>query len=351
MLQGVYQKRGVEWARKDPYCDGYCFWTAVDVVVANGPIHSAQGLFDPFWQTKRGGLTPEKFALFNGLSVVLADFAPDCPVAAAGEKREVSFLFANYDGAPKRNAALRWRLLADGKTLLEGEETVAEIPEGNARPVATVTFTVPSVSKAVKASLRAEIGATANEWDFWIFPTRAKRNGADLAADSSLLPALAKFYDGVVDAASPAAAQSRIVIAPYGSKTAAEAIASGRRVLTISGGDGKPNVSLGWWSMGNQVGTALAKDCPALAGLPHEGVMTPLLFRIVKEGAHPLSSKDLKVATPFIVGEGRKDCYLYLGEVKCGGKARQIASFGLDILSGTPEGTALLDGILDELRK
>jgi len=350
-LQGVYQKRGLEWARKDPYCDGYCFWTAVDVVVANGPIHSAQGLFDPFWQTKKGGLTPEQFALFNGTSVVLADFAPDCPVAEAGEKREVSFLFANYDGAPKRNAAVRWRFLADGKTLLEGVETVAEIPEGSARPVATVAFSMPSVAKATKAVLRVEIDGTANEWDFWIFPRREKRAGSDIAADASLLPALAKLYDGVVDAASPAAVRSRIVIAPYGSKTAADALARGQRVLTISGGDGKPNVSLGWWSMGNQVGTALAKDCPALAGLPHEGVMTPLLFRIVKEGAHSLSSKDLKVATPFIVGEGRKDCYLYLGEVKCGGKARQIASFGLDLLSGTPEGTSILDGILDELRR
>ena len=55
--------------------------------------------------------------------------------------------------------------------------------------------------------------------------------------------------------------------------------------------------------------------------------------------------------TPFIVGEGRKDCYLYLGAVRCGGKARQIASFGLDLLSGTPEGTSILDGILDELRR
>jgi len=350
-LQGVYQKRGLEWARKDPYCDGYCFWTAVDVVVANGPIHSAQGLFDPFWQTKKGGLTPEQFALFNGTSVVLADFAPDCPVAEVGEKREVSFLFANYDGAPKRNAAVRWRFLADGKTLLEGVETVAEIPEGSARPVATVSFSMPSVAKATKAVLRVEIDGTANEWDFWIFPRREKRDGSDISADASLLPALAKLYDGVVDAASPAAARSKIVIAPYGSKTAADALARGQRVLTVSGGDGKPNVSLGWWSMGNQVGTALAKDCPALVGLPHEGVMTPLLFRIVKEGAHSLSSKDLKVATPFIVGEGRKDCYLYLGEVKCGGKARHIASFGLDLLSGTPEGTAILDGILDELRK
>ena len=349
-LQGVYQKRGIEWARKDPYCDGYCFWTAVDVVVANGPIHSAQGLFDPFWQTKKGGLSPERFALFNGTSVVLADFAPDCPVAEVGETRKVSFLFANYDGAVKKSAMLAWSLVSDGNTLLEGKERLADIPEGNARHVADVAIVMPQVGKATKVVLRAEIDGTANEWDFWIFPKREKRDGSDIAADSTLLPLVAKLYDGVVDAASQAAAQKKIVIAPYGSKAATDALASGRRVLTVSGGDGKPNVSLGWWSMGNQVGTALAKGSPALAGLPHEGALTPLLFRIVKEGAHPLSSKNLNVATPLIVGEGRKDCYLYLGEV-ASGKGRQIASFGLDILSGTPEGTALLDGLVDELRR
>ena len=80
--------------------------------------------------------------------------------------------------------------------------------------------------------------------------------------------------------------------------------------------------------------------------------MTPLLFRVVKEGALPLSSKDLKLARPIIVGEGRKDCYLYLGEMKCeNAKARHIASYGLDLLSGKPEGAAILQGALDELQR
>ena len=347
-LQAVYQKRGIESARKDPYCDGYCFWTIVDVAVANGAIHSAQGLFDPFWQTKKGGLSPEAFAMFNSASALLADFSPDCPVAAAGEKREVAFFFANYDGAPKRDAILRWRLVADGATLLEGTERLAGIPEGNARPVAAVSFTVPPVGKAVKAVLHAELDGTANEWDLWLFPERVKRDCGRIAADSSLLPQLSRLYSDVVDAASPAAGDARVVVAPYGSRTAAEALARGKNLLTISGGDGRPNVSLGWWSMGSQVGTALSRTSRTLARLPHEGAMTPLLFRLVKEGAHPLSDGRLDVAEPIIVGEGKKDCYLYLGEINAA-PSRHIAAFGLDLLSGKPESTALLDGILEEL--
>ena len=101
--------------------------------------------------------------------------------------------------------------------------------------------------------------------------------------------------------------------------------------------------------MGSQVGMALAKDASALAGLPHEGALTPLLFRVVKEGAYELSRKELKVAVPIVVGEGKKDCYLYLGEIKAD-KGRHIAAFGLDVLSDQPESIALLDGIVDVLQ-
>ena len=351
-LQGVYQKRGIEWARKDPYCDGYCFWTVVDVVVENGPIHSAQGLLDPFWQTKQGGLTLERFAFFNGPSAVLADFAPnDTHVFVSGEALSVDFLFAHYGETDLRGATLEWELKVAGT--MDGTAAVpplrARIPVGDvaigpARKVASEKIVMPSVANAAKAVLRAEIGGTANEWDFWIFPKRGRRDGSDVAADAELLPALGKLYDGLTDVGS-----ARIVVAPYGSKTASDALAQGKNVLTVSGGDGKPNVSLGWWSMGNQVGTALSRECPALDRLPHEGVLSPLLFRTVKEGAHPLSVGDLTLIEPMIVGEGRKDCYLYLGELKANG-GRHIVSFGLDLLSGTPEGTAILDGIIDYLR-
>ena len=38
----------------DPACDGYSFWTVVDVVVAPGKNYSAQGLFNAFWITHYG---------------------------------------------------------------------------------------------------------------------------------------------------------------------------------------------------------------------------------------------------------------------------------------------------------
>ena len=57
-LQRYYQKQGLEAARMDPACDGYDFWTIVDVVVKQGNTYSAQGFLNPFWEPKSKGYTP-----------------------------------------------------------------------------------------------------------------------------------------------------------------------------------------------------------------------------------------------------------------------------------------------------
>ena len=50
-----------------------------------------------------------------------------------------------------------------------------------------------------------------------------------------------------------------------------------------------------------------------------------------------------------MVGEGGGDCYAYLARRRAG-SGIAIESFGLDLLSGTPEGTAILDGMLEFAR-
>ena len=46
--------------------------------------------------------------------------------------------------------------------------------------------------------------------------------------------------------------------------------------------------------------------------------------------------------------EGRDVCYAHLAEIGNGG---HLASWGLDLLSGRPEATAILDGMIDYIRK
>ena len=131
----------------------------------------------------------------------------------------------------------------------------------------------PFVSKPVKTTLTATLGGVSNSWDFWVFPRRALRDGSAIAVAPRFRVALEKRYANLL--APEAAARAKVVVAEYGTLLAAEALARGQRVVTLAGTEGKPNVSLGWWWMGRQVGTALAQH-PALAALPHEGVLSPL---------------------------------------------------------------------------
>ena len=176
-----------------------------------------------------------------------------------------------------------------------------------------------------------------------MFPKRAKRDGSAIAVAPQFRSALEKRYDGLLPAAE--AARAKVVVAAYGSPLAAEALARGQRVITLAGTNGKPNVSLGWWWMGRQVGTAMANH-PALASLPHEGVLSPLFFRLVLDSGKPLPYAGLAQDDMLMVGEGGELCYLYLAQGNVGpGKA--VMAFGLNVLADTPEAAALLDGLVD----
>jgi len=157
------------------------------------------------------------------------------------------------------------------------------------------------------------------------------------------MPALEKLYTGLAAAGMPEAEKAGLLISRVGAPDVDPALAAGKRVLLVNGTEGKPNVSLGWWSMGNQVGTAFAKH-PALGDLPHDGTLSPLLFRILKNG-YALPFGGIAPEDMMVVGEGQSQHFLYMGAAKVG-QGRALLTFGLDVLSGTPEGTCILDGMI-----
>ena len=344
-LQRYYQKRGVEAARMDPACDGYDFWTIVDVVVAQGKTYSAQGLFNAFWEPKSQGAAPEDFCLFNGPTALLLQTDPEVRIVVSGDALKAAFWIAHYGDAPMAKARLQWKLRAGSRVLAQGECDGGEVALGSTRLLTEATVAMPEVAKPVHAVLEAALAGESvrNEWDVWIFPRRDVQDGTGIAVAPAFLPALQRLYRGLVAADSPEAERAALLISQAGAPEVAAALAAGKRVLLINGAAGKPNVSLGWWSMGNQVGTAFARH-PALGDLPHEGYLSPLAFRILKQG-RPLPFAGMRPEEMMVVGEGRDGYFLYAGEA-CSGQGRVLATFGLDLLSGTPEGTCLLDGMI-----
>ncbi|MBQ0032040.1 MAG: hypothetical protein KBT68_04475, partial [bacterium] len=180
-LQAVYQKRGIESLRCDPYSDGYHFWTVVDVVVSNLCTYSAQGLLTPFWEPKSRGLSIEDFAVFNSPSCVLLDKALGNMIFTAGEAFSSDVFLAHYGDEALAGARLGWTLTADGRSLGTGSVPVGDQPVGAVRKVAEVSFKMPSVAHPVKATLSLTLvsqtsQAISNSWSCWIFPVREKRD-------------------------------------------------------------------------------------------------------------------------------------------------------------------------------
>ncbi len=351
-LQRHYQKAGIEAARMDPACDGYCFWTIVDVIVAQGKTYSAQGLFNAFWEVKHKGSTPGAFKLFNGPTALLLKTRPEVRIAVSGDAVKADFWITHYGATPMSKVKLRWTLRTDRQVLAQGECEGGDVELGSTRLLAEAAVAVPDVEKPVHAVLEAEVLPKAEEritntWDYWIFPKRNRRDGKGIAVSPALLPALEKRYTGLVAAGTPAAEQADLLISQAGAPEVGPALAAGKCAILITGPAGKPDVSLGWWWMGTQVGTAFASH-PALGDFPHEGYLSPLAFRILKRGK-ALPYDGLRPEEMMIVGEGLDGYFVYAAEARMEA-GRVLMTFGLDLLSDTPEGACLLDGMIRYVR-
>ena len=338
-LQAFYEKRGLEAARADPTCSGYSFWSICDAGASTTGPSVAQGYFNAFWEPKRSGLAPEAFARFNGPDALLLKPASAAPILVSGGRYAADVLLAAYGERDLAGTAVAWRLVAGRAVLASGEAAVCgSLAAGAARKVAALDFAVPAVAEAVHAKLEVSLDGVANDWDLWIFPKRERKDGSRLAVHPSFLPAFTNLYDNVAALGTPAAAGRLLRVLPW--MPDAPAAAAGQRTLFLSQMGGAPNVGLGWWWLGDQVGTAFL-DHPALDGLPHDGCLSPLFFRLLKRG-RPLPFAPVPREKLIAVGEGRDAYFCYLG-----GDETALYAFGLDVLNGHPEATSLLDGLVD----
>lgn len=350
-LQGYYQKRGIEQARLDPACDGYLYWTIVDVMVLQEGTYTGQGFLNAFWEQKPGGLSLDQFRRFNGPTVILATQEPASSIAVAGESCKVALSISHFNAQPLVGARVSWTLKTASQTLAQGTLTPFAANPGDVKSIGVGTFTVPALAKPEHAVFEATLDGTpiVNAWDFWLFPQRVAKPAADIAATKDVFDTLVKRYPGLVQAGTPAAQNARVVIGSWEHPDVLKASRQGKRAIMIGPADGPPNVELGWWSMGNQVGTAFAQH-PVFGSFPHDGKLTPLWFRLVKRGQPlPLEPQEGAVVH-FAVGEGQKQYFTYLWQKTTADGRPLLVTRGLDLLADTPEGTWFLDAMVDYVR-
>jgi len=373
VMQAVWRKYGFEAARIDPFCDGYSYWSLQDCASPQKGSYSAQALFDPFWDEKPHGDTVSDVAVYNSPSCVLltdgvdpelwpedakkssgfkmfADGVATNRVRQAGEKLLARFHFAHYGDVPLKDARLEWRLVSSGGVAFaSGMRAIGAQPIGPARVVALEEIDVPEVPAPCRARLEAKIYAdgfsAANHWDYWLFPRRRTVSALGVACAEEFRAALSPRYASLL--AEGDWRRANVVIVPLGSELEKQALEAGKSVVSLANQTGKPDIFLGWWWMGDQMGAAIAES-PILRRLPAGRFFDPLFFRIGKTGVKmPVAGVDSKDLV--MVGEGAEACFLYLSDSRTPNGARRVIVAGLDVLSDTPEGSALLDGILEEL--
>ena len=335
-LQRVYQKHGLEKARRDPACGGYIYWTIIDV---GSP--AAQGLFNQFCEPKVS--TAEYFRQFNSPTVVLAKFTPTEWILRGGDSLKVEWWLSPFDAKPLRGQPVAWRLEQDDKVLASGQLPPVDAEAGDVKIIGSTELKTPDLTKPAKLHLVAELPGTgiSNSWDLWVFPraTAQPDAGKGIGAVPSLYRALKGRYPALVEVSEPVTGGPELLLAEHFDGAVTSALAQGKMVLVLRLPGEAPGVQLGWWAISKQAGTAVARH-PAFGDFPHDGCLNELWFRLVHRTVSPVDGAWHHVE-PLMVGRGGAGCLVHVFQARAG-HGKLLAS-GLNLLSDNPEAEYLLD--------
>ena len=379
-------KQIAEIARIDPQCDGYSYWTLIDFLNRYGkarewefgkPIGGgeydtgAQGMFDVFWGSKSNDVTPQDVAKVNSATAILmklegrepvpVDYGDgrtkygcfsfkylplDYSILVEDDTVHASIFISHFGYDDLKDESVIWTIQSGEKTVLNSVIDHVNLQTGDVKKTCEIRFVVPHCESAEHWRLETKLGnVTTNDWDFWVFPKRQKQSLKGFAVTQALYDTLAKQYDGFVLAGTPEGdAADRVIGTPDCPETA-RAIAAEKRVVLIGDTDGPPNVELGWWYPSAQTGIAFAHH-PAFGNFPHDGYISPLWFRIIKKGMPVSKTMPFEKMEYLAVGEGPGNYFMYAAQAFAGNKGKILMTHGLDVLSGAPEATYLLDQML-----
>jgi hypothetical protein len=348
-LQKYYQKQGIEAARIDPECDGCIFWTLVDVIVNyGGGEHNftGQGMFNPFHEPKINGTTTKDVIKYNSPTTILLQPDRESPILVEGETVKFSLFVSHFAYQDIENGKLAWALKSGEKQLANGSFNGINLKTGDVAKIGDVEFVVPQQVIAQSLIFEAKLNETVqNDWNFWSFPKRQKLTLKNTAVTPDLFETLSKRYDGLVSTDTPEGKEATTVIGTSLHLGTQNAIVKEKRVLILGDASGEPNVRLGWWWIGDQVGTAFAKH-PVYGNFPHNEYLTPLWFRLIKRGMPISSEMPFEKLEYLSVGEGRNNYFMYIAQTAAGTNGKILITHGLDVLTETPEGSYLLDQML-----
>jgi beta-galactosidase len=349
-FQSIYQKIGLERARSMKGVTGYNYWTIVDVSAL-----MPQGLLDMFWRAKRS--TPEYFRQFNSpVVVLLPDISPygTDRVLTSGGQRSYRIACSNYGSVDLSGTYASWSLVLDGKTLSHGLLEKVRVPQGEIADMGTLEVTMPDVTSPAEVWLRVQLGdgKAQNSWQFYCFPknwTHASLRGA--FATAAIYGIIRKEYPEVQllkpETSTP---PQDLMLTDRLDKTVLSFAAGGGTAVLLGLSDFaplQPGVQLGWWGPSNQRGTVMARskafgDFPSKDGMPSLAIFGLLRDAVLLEG------QLINHVEPLMVTLSERGYSVSVFETRLG--AGRLFATGLNLLSGNPEGSYLLDQFVSYVR-
>jgi hypothetical protein len=288
---------------------------------------------------------------YNGESVVLLDnqrryrFRTD-------ERFAAPVLVSLYGGKPLREGSLHWQVADGHRLVLQGDQKGLSAPDGAVSSLGEVSFDWPALDAARKLTLSVTVKDAvydlANQWDFWVFPSRPVPRIA-ASADEESLQKLAGRYAGVVSIGSNPDLRTRVV-----SKLTTEHVhhlAGGGDVVFL-GTDPFPaadtTFQIGMAGRRHMDLATVVNQHPIFAYLPHEGYCDWQFESLLEKGRAVLFNEKLPI--PFnpileVVGFHNEPVLkATIWELQVGRGKLLVASSHFDLKD--PAGVALLDGIL-----
>ena len=343
-LQKIYQKEGIENARKHPKRNGYGYFMLIDL------WGWALGLLDAFGERK--GYGPQEFLQFNAESVLLAELPRK--TFFYEEEVKVPLLIAHYGETPFLNATIEWSVIAEGKTITSGRLQNINASSYGVSPIGNVKFTIAERKLPVAARLSVRLYGgkqeISNNWQLWFFSKRGK-----FIAKPGQVNMRGEVADKIVSRYNISSRTGKEKLRVVDRLTAEDIdflVRGGCALVTSLSQFNDKGIILhpGWWKTGRdnpfeQLGLVVEDE--AVADFPHEGFAS-WQFKNLMDTAVDVSKLPFQVK-PLIYGTthpemGKPQLRSVLFAVRVG---KGVAIFsGMNLLDNEPESHWMLDALL-----
>jgi ribosome-binding factor A len=191
-LAALLYKEEIERAMKTNDMDGFQLLQLQDFP---GQGTALVGLLNAFWKDK-GFITPEWFRSFCSEVTPLLRF--EKAVYTNDETFTANVELSNFF-KQLNNTSVSWKIVDEkGMDLASGRFNKANYSIGNCIKVGAINYGLDNIKTARKFTVKVLVDGSkyANQWDFWVYPSRLENNQGDVVVTTSLNEATAALDQG-----------------------------------------------------------------------------------------------------------------------------------------------------------